>query len=316
MLELIAIKSKNGLYISDNVSAKASYFSSQIPGYYFNGKQAERTFDADWFFIDAPTVEKVEKKLYLQRINKRFELSDTEMASSKIPSLIEYDEAMDDDGDMKPWFESIHSLYVEKWDTYDPGFEEIEFTMTTVLEMDSLVAPKSFEFSAMGDREQYKVDRTYISHPSLYKILYPSLVIHATPCALRSKEVYDILRDYIKRNIDVRYAVITSDYNFCFTVEKVIKLENPYSIDTTVQITKRKTESRKKFINNRKVVVFEMTYYPENYQGYTPISDIVADNEDELAEKMEKLCLDTIAKINAPLIDCPHCDGTGVVLEN
>lgn len=315
MLELIAIKAKNGLYISDNIAAN-DYFHSQIPQYYFNGKLAERTLDKDWFFIEDNTVEKVETKLYPQRINRRFELFDTEMKSPKIPAEIPYEEAMDEDGDMNGWFDSIHSLYVEKWDTLDLGFQVVEFNLSVILEIDSLVAPKTFEFSATEGRKEYKIDRKYISHPILYKILYPSLVIHSTPCKLRSKEVYDILREYIKRHINMEYAKITSDYNFCFTVEKNIKLESPYSVETVVQVSKRKTESRKKFINDRKVVVFEMTYSPENYKGYTPIPEIFADNEDELAEKVEQLCIDVINKINAPLVDCPHCDGTGVVLEN
>ena len=59
-----------------------------------------------------------------------------------------------------------------------------------------------------------------------------------------------------------------------------------------------------------------MTYSPKNYDRYTPIPGIEGKDEYELKEKLDKLCSNTIAMINEPLVDCPHCEGYGVILKN
>ena len=46
-------------------------------------------------------------------------------------------------------------------------------------------------------------------------------------CRLTSQESFDIIRWYIKRNIDPKAAEMTSDYDFCLTVKKLIPLESP-----------------------------------------------------------------------------------------
>ena len=73
---------------------------------------------------------------------------------------------------------------------------------------------------------------------------------------------------------------------------------------------------KKVFINTRAVKVFEMTNKEQNYRGYTPIDGLMGDSEDDLAYKMQNLCEEITAMINEPLVECPHCNGRGVMLKD
>ena len=156
-------------------------------------------------------------------------------------------------------------------------------------------------------------------HQLIDKIMFPSILLHNTPCALTSEEVYKILRQYIKQHINYEVAEITSDYDFCFTVKKKIALSNPYSTQREILKGNGRSYKNPKFktnyIGTRLTTIFEMTYSPKNYSGYTPIPSIVANTEDELKEKIDKLCEDTVSLINEPLVECEYCKGYGVIIK-
>ena len=57
-------------------------------------------------------------------------------------------------------------------------------------------------------------------------MLTPEFCIHERPCKLTSKkQMYSIVRNWIKTNINPKCAEITNDYDFCFTVKR--KLYHP-----------------------------------------------------------------------------------------
>jgi hypothetical protein len=122
---------------------------------------------------------------------------------------------------------------------------------------------------------------------------------------ISSKNMYDLVRDYIKLNIDPKYATITSDCDFCFGVKKTLKLFDPIKY---VTLSNLKT-SYKQELN---VVCFEMTHDREKYKGYTIIDGLTADSERELLEKIDNYLEEIMAVINSPLELCQHCKGTGV----
>ena len=61
------------------------------------------------------------------------------------------------------------------------------------------------------------------------------------------------------------------------------------------------------------VTVFEMTNNKDQHKGYTPINEMEGENVDDLGNKVDAYCRELIKVINKPLIECPHCHGTGVV---
>ena len=58
-------------------------------------------------------------------------------------------------------------------------------------------------------------------------MIIPDILIHNYPCEISSVDLYSVVRQYIKDNIDTKVAKITTDYNFCFEVKKLIPLHTP-----------------------------------------------------------------------------------------
>lgn len=157
-----------------------------------------------------------------------------------------------------------------------------------------------------------------LAFQELDKLMLPDVVVRDNcPVKMSSKDLYDVVRYHIKNNIDMSVASITSDYNFCFTVKKKIRRSEP--LTEKIEIKKQNGYSYKNPRYKHKThvfagdyTIFEMTYSPKRYEGYTPIPSIVAKDLEELDNKIRVLLDDLMEKINKPSCLCPHCEGTGV----
>lgn len=329
ILEIVAIKTNKGFYIANAYCVQSDYnwSNSGLDRYYFNGEKAKPTFDKMWWFVESyPSA--VQEMRNQPAINMRFELKDNELCSDKIPMLLSRDECVytDDDG-YAQWYEpykTYQSLYEYKEDKQPNKLFDVEFTIETIveLEIDEIQSPPEMNYSVQ--RTQWAHEGTtllkndVVKHQVIDKIICPSILLHNKPCSLSSKQIYDILRQYIKENINPKVAHITSDYNFCFTVKKLIGLSNPVERRREILNSRGRSYKNPKYkydyAKAREVEIFEMTHKEDNYKGYTPINGITADNEYDLQAKVDRLCEETLALINEPLIECPHCQGYGVVL--
>lgn len=332
MLSFDLVKINSGYYISKNKDNSEYYFS--LGNLFFDGKKPNTTFHPDWFFIEKyPT--KIEKLVSGNLINKRYVLRDEYLsfASDKFPKSFTLGEATscstaDDQDEDVVWlseYERIKSFYSFAFDKEEDHLEEIVmFSIGNEVELESdfISAPNKFSFPTSKGTAFYNfaITNKDLEHQTIDKILFPSLVLHEMPCSLSSKKVYSILRQYIVENIDLKYAKITSNYDFCFSVEKNIYLSKPYEVESEIFKNNgnsyRPKQYRKSYINKRPVKIFEMTNKEDNYKGYTAIDGIIASSENEMYEKIVKLCQDTIAMINRPLVDCDKCNGMGVIFED
>jgi len=307
MLKIAAIETNNGYYISANEFSSnydMAYGGSCVDGYYFDGERPEKTFDNNWRYIKTKPqrIYKLEKQ---SDINHRYELIDKSLAD-KFPLVYTHDEVVSHYDDGYVWKEELKhlaSLYKRVSDKQPDKEVDVQFEFDVILKVDFISKP--------DDKLFYNVSRTSVQHQMLDKIIYPSIMLHKRPCKLSSHEVYTVLRNYIKDNIDPKHAIITSDYNFCFTVKKRIKVAKPYT-HTWQTKSGRRYITKSRYVEDKDVDCFEMTWSPENYRGYTPISAIVAESEEDLATKIEEKCLSVINMINEPISECPHCNGTGV----
>ena len=149
-------------------------------------------------------------------------------------------------------------------------------------------------------------------------MLVPDLAIHNRPCSLSQDNTYKIIRSYIKNNINGKYARVTSDYDFCFTVTKVINIK-PY-IHTSEQTKSNgrsyaKPRIKKREINTKEFKIFEMC--PKKpYQGYTPIKGFTGENLLDLSNNIKSYLDELMSVLNSPLTECPCCDGTGFSKED
>lgn len=326
MLNIVGVKTNKGYYISDEMEG---YSRTKLKSYLINGNSPQSTFHNKWVWVkDEPKQVQIYQRQ--PNINYRYELVDKTLESDRFPLVLLRDDITytDDDYDRywKDEYKHLESLYELKYDTQPDRLVDVEFKYQTILELNIDEIKEPTKFSYPIQRTNWisdgltTISSKDIKHQLIDKIIFPEILLHETPCELSSKQVYDIVRQYIKQNINPQVAEITSDYNFCFTVKKKIALAETYTRQS--EITKLNGKSyrppryNKSYVSARSVEVFEMTNSTDNYKGYTPIKPITAKNEDELNEKVSKLCQDLIEMINEPLVDCPHCKGMGVILKD
>jgi hypothetical protein len=325
MINIIAVKTKKGYYLTDGTNN--SYSVPKLKNTYINGELSIPTFHKNWFFVP-DEIKMVQQKQSQPSINYRYELIDPTMESDKIPLRLEKDVATyEDNFDYETcWYDDykhLASLYRLKYDIQPEILVDVEYNFEILLELDDIQEFNGFAYPV--PKTQYKSDGLInitekdVRYQLLDQILFPDIVLPSRPCEMTSEQMYKIVRQYIKENINLKYSRITSDYEFCFTVEKVIGLAEPYT--SKYEITKSNGKSYRppkyntNYVKNRTIKVFEMTYSPKNYQGYTPISSMIGENADDLKEKIDRYCKEIIDEINKPLVDCPHCKGQGVIFE-
>lgn len=319
-----AIQTNDGFYIQISTGNHV-YFSS---GYLFDGVAAEKTFHKDWGFIKNKP-EKVAKIQGKEYINQRYELKDSSIAEKlSIPVVIYIDGKnlfKDSDGNLifSENLNQYKSLYQYKVDECVPEPLEVEFNFNIITVIDKIInAELELNFKYPVYRTQWSSDGTRvfnaneIKHYLIEEILYPDIVLPSRPCYLSSKQVYDIVRLHVITHINPKVAKITSDYDFCFTVKKMVELHKPESYRVDVSSLKsKKPKWEERFRNYREVEVFEMTHDQVNYNKYTPINSITAANHEELKKILDKLLDGIMQKINQPVKECCNCGGTGVLFD-
>jgi len=231
--------------------------------------------------------QKIEKQGQDIYSNKRYELKEGFPISNLTPKVISCDEWEDES--------EISGLYKYQYDTTKGELENVEFEVEVLSEEDNFYIEKP----------------KYKSTPSLMVALTTHPALHTEkPCSITGKELYTILRQYVKLNINPMYARVTSDYDFCFTVQKVI-LHSPESYQ--VNVGKRKPKYETRYRRERTVKVLETS--PEGYSSYPRQEGISAKNQKELEEKIDKYLEDILEMVNKPYVECECCGGLGVIID-
>jgi len=219
------------------------------------------------------------------------------------------------DYDEEEWYSeyiSFKSLYKSVFENVPEREESVEFELIQIMEIEDINEPTEFLYS---DSQKFKITNADISHNLIDKIIYPNLFLHNTPCKLTSQQSYNIVGNYIKENINHSLAKITSDYDFCFTVKKIIPLVNPYKYQVN-----ESSGNRPRYITKertfKEIEIFEMTSKESHRANYTPIDEFVGINESILKQNIEKYCKDIISIINEPIKECEHCNGVGYIFNS
>ena len=293
ILKIIAIKTKNKVFISDDITGSEYY--TKLGGLLFDGKAPNPTYAKTWFWVDK-IPEKVEEKLQQEQTNIRFELREGFPPTNETPAIINKPYIDEDDE-----YYEVRGIYDKKYDLLEARIQEVKFQITILDELENFQPIKT----------DFPIQSGFIDKLSVHPIMLPLL-----PCKLSVQDTYNIIRKYVKENIDHEWAVITSDYDFCFTVKKRIVLDEPttYQVDIANQgwsRRKRKPKMETRYRKTREVEIFEMA--PKPYQSYHVIQAFEGISYEDLKSKIEKFLNELIEKINAPLEDCPTCKGMGII---
>jgi hypothetical protein len=203
------------------------------------------------------------------------------------------------------------------YDVKSDQLEDIEFDLNIIAKYDcDLIEPNdTSNYSGFVDKS-FGTDITKIIHNSVEYLLInelttPDLFIDNTPCCLSAKTSYDLIRCYLKQNINNTWATLT-DYSFGLTVKKNIVLQNSQVYKALESIfCKSKKESTTKYRDERHVIIYKLCPSPKD--GYSVVTPFKGNNLQDLKNNIYNYLTDLIEEINQPLIDCPHCRGLGVI---
>lgn len=259
-----------------------------------------------------------------------FILKISSIATDEIPlelSLEDVEQYYDEDTEQYEWksFSDYRALYkpvlVRAEDVWEQ--EPIEFTVLRTLTIDSYNEPLKMEvkqdFRGTWVENVKTSDlSSIVTYEDIERLLTPEFLLHERPCSLSSGQVYGIVRHHIKNNIDSKHAVVTSDYDFCFTVKRKIAIK-PITTKTEIKKANGRSYSQPKFKASvkqfKEVEIFEMTPADKKYNGYTPISGWQANNLQEMKEQIETYLDALMEEINKQVVECSCCDGTGHIVE-
>ncbi|HMT01703.1 MAG TPA: hypothetical protein PKD00_00095 [Burkholderiales bacterium] len=325
MIKIIAIKTDTDYLISDNTENKG-YYSSYLHNLFFDGVKPEKTFKSDWFKIKNKPV-KIEREVISPSINKRFELK-SEFDKGVFKKVWLYSEAYDEDSEIVDEFKDIRVLYDYKEDKQPNTLESIEFEWKTLLEIEVYTEPQGFSYKTIGkwhNDVSPSVTQSNLEYNILSQVLTPSILLHTQPCKLSSKATYDIIRAFIKENINPRVAEIKSDYDFCFSVHKKISIAKPYTYQIDVNSSifggrKKKPKYETRLVDKKSIQIFEMTHNQaggngRGYDKYTLVTPFEAENQEALKKYIDAYLEHLINVINEPLCECDKCNGTGVLFD-
>lgn len=303
-----------------------SYYHHHFDNIKVNGISPQ-PLNNNWFILKAQdaiiTVEVLKKPA---PVLKYWELEDQYKGTfNNIPELIKaegLDKTYDDDLGKTIWvgeYSEFAKFYKPFYEEQDALYEEATFDITDLgyLEIDNPTKPESMKVTTLqGDyAKKNTVDITSLVHYEEFeKMLTPEFMLHTRPCVLPSQQMYAIVRNYIKDNINPSVAKITSDYNFCFNVKRIVTIK-PVAFKTEIHTPRGNSYKPPRFKDatktTKEVDVFEMTHALERYKGYTPIAELKGDNLQDLFNNLKAYLEDLMQHINSPLEECKHCNGTG-----
>ncbi len=332
IVKLTYYKTNKGLLVANTAMNYGTVRSTLRTNALINNKPLLPTFSDVWYLVEDET----EIISYKEKESDKNELShyileDADMEiEGKIPFRLKPEEVQqywDEDDECSYWknYSSIQSLYKPVYNKVVGSYEPVEFEAECKGEVEGdITQPVTTTFNikkqdAWKDVNQVVQIDKIVHYGELDKILTPEFAIHTKPCALTAKQTYDIIRTFVKDNIDPKQSIITSDYDFCFTVKKKVALK-PWVKNTEVKKANGKSYRSPKFktqtVDHKQVELFEMCHESKGYQSYTPIKGFSGSSLEDLVNTVKNYLQDLIDYINMPVAECQHCGGTGHVITN
>lgn len=321
--KFLLIKTNEGVFVSDVLN---SWSSTQIRNLRFNKQLAEETFHKNWFKIEYTKDTLVEEIIPAKTETVKYKLIKGFPVTDKTPKEVpgnffeyNYDIESVENAGIKDLYEPVVK---ETPETYDPV--DAEFEVIAEIENLEVLKPLNlkgyFRNSTGPDGERAVSDNPNwkeVNHQFIDRIIFHNDLLPLRPVEISSEASYAILRQYIKSNLNYEVCEITSDYDFCLTVSKKIKLKESkaYRYNENMFSGKRKPKFVTRFIKENKVKVFEIApnIKGEVYEGYTEMPTFQGDNYRDLEKKVEGYCKEVIEELNKPVHYCEKCNGLGVI---
>lgn len=297
-----------------------------------NGVAPESTSHVSWLFVpNESELKQISEKTTGEKYNYRWELNESapELVKKELPLTLSLEQSCEyyDDDEYEYYIGSkcdqheYRGFYTRKNDTKPDYFKEVDINIKLLGEIKSNWAknPTDAKYSVWNG--SYKSDgvqelsiASIASFSELSSMMTPDLLLHNQPCSISSEQTYKIVRKHISDNIDSKWAKITSDYDFCFTVKKKIAIK-PITKKNEITKSNGRSYAKPRFkthtTTHLESEIFEMTHAKRNYSGYSCITGFKGDNLQDLINNIEMYLTELMEYINEPLSQCSHCSGTG-----
>lgn len=196
------------------------------------------------------------------------------------------------------------------------GREDLYERKSKIIEPEKLI-PLEEDIEIIKEDVKWKyVSRNYnYLHKITDLISTHDVLLQDKECKLSIKESFDIIRDYVKNNINPEYAKITSDYDFHFAVKKLVKLaeEQKYEVDINNSIfdkRKKKPKYVTKYRKYREILILDIS---TDGKFGEKVNSFYGKNYKDLEKNIKSYLENIIKEINKPYIECSSCNGMGVV---
>lgn len=334
-ISFLAYKSNLGLILK----LDTGYYPQDLSKLYLiNGKSCS-LLNNNWYLLDDQEIASIQKKVPESQVQVGWELDSTnQIAGLGLPKTQTMEELKYFYNSDKEEYEyqgllaGVGILYKKVFETIPERWEEIDFEVQIIrnLEIENISKPVEMKIMSYHQLGQYSVKplefdlKSVTTWGELEKILTPEFLLHERPCEISSQNLYKIIRTYVVQNLDRTKCKITSDYDFCFTVKRLVQVK-PYVVKKEQYKGLFKSYNPPKFKNEtvttKEVDCFEMTHDQADgngrgYKGYTIISALKANNLKQLSEYLKQYLDDLITNLNTPVVECQHCNGTGHIVKN
>lgn len=288
-----------------------------------------------WYLIEGDIQEVIKSAPVPVKIIG-YELTDKKYASAVIPVYIPAEDVTtewDDNSESRVWtgtYDDLQGFYTTVLSESGITQEVVQFEVEYLdeLQIDCYNAPVQMQVTLTGERAYPPLTKevdlsSVVNYSDIEKMLTPEFLLHERPCTLSSKQVYSIVRSHILANLDGKYARVTSNYDFCFEVKKVVSTP-------TFTVKKEKLTSRgnsykparfeNKSENSKLISVFNMTWDKadkgKGYGDYSVIPGWSATSLQAMQEQVKNYLEELMLVINSPAKECEHCRGVGMQFSN
>lgn len=267
---------------------------------YINGKlytEYDRVGSNNIIRVDSTEKITVERMGVSGREVIGYELKIPGLANRKIPAYIKAKDIQtiwDDKSESHVWigkFAGREAMYDEHYTIIPAKFIPVDFTLVEkgTWVIDSLFTGNPKIKLIRENNSVGTVDLLSITtFDELTALLVPGFLLPNTKCELSGDNLYKIIRHRIRCDINGSYARMSSDYDFCLEVKRVVKGLKASN------------------------ALLEMTPPGNKYKGYTVLKGISAPNFETLVKYLDSYLTDLMEHINKPGELCPHCKGVGV----
>ena len=331
MLRLKTVKCGGDLYVAPNNTLYSGYHAI-TDKHIVNGiiPILEPTHLHNWVkLVGITEINTLQAYGSKKVVNVRWELINPEDASLGIPLVLTEEQADEQYCEDEYYhylgdgceYKRFSSLYTRKHDYQDGDLGDIEFEIVSTQEISVSDVDNFRDMKITTHINKYNTEvvqdlSSIVTYSDIEQLLVHPLAIHNRPCSVSKDTTYNIVRNHIKQNINLQHARITSDYDFCFTVKKLVQIK-PIELKQEIKKTNGRSYAKPKFKYSTKqyneVEIFEMCP-AKKYRDYTPIDGFRGDNLEDLAENIKLYLDELMAVINAPAHECEHCNGVGSVV--